>query len=247
MQLSDTQRVILSRASQHPQMLLTPPPSLPPAPRAAIAKRFLAAGLAGTIEPQRPVVQSEAWSVDGDKVFLQITHGGLAAIGVDLEAERPPAQTPAQAAEPQPAPNATAEPEGAQAPASAPARLGLRAAAEAFLAAWDASPSQDATDNPISRAVEGIRQAMAGGRTARATGAPRAPRQGTKQEAVLALLRRDKGATGPEMQEATGWAPHTVRGFLAGIQKKGHRVEVIDRQRGKDGAASFTRYRLVQQ
>src|SRR3954470_14927799 len=33
------------------------------------------------------------------------------------------------------------------------------------------------------------------------------------------------------MIEATGWAPHTVRGFLAGLAKKGITVAVLDRVR----------------
>ena len=51
---------------------------------------------------------------------------------------------------------------------------------------------------------------------------PRQPRAGTKQETVLALLRRPEGATIAEIAEATGgWMQHTVRGFLAGLKKKG--------------------------
>jgi hypothetical protein len=50
--------------------------------------------------------------------------------------------------------------------------------------------------------------------------------------------------------EATGWAPHTVRGFLAGLKRKGHRVEVLERVRqvgpGQQGAkGSYSIYRLT--
>ena len=46
-----------------------------------------------------------------------------------------------------------------------------------------------------------------------------------------------------------GWAPHTVRGFLAGLAKKGIPVEVLERVRqigpNKQGAkGSYTIYRL---
>jgi hypothetical protein len=34
------------------------------------------------------------------------------------------------------------------------------------------------------------------------------------------MLRRPEGATVPEMVEATGWQPHTVRGAMAGARKK---------------------------
>jgi hypothetical protein len=57
------------------------------------------------------------------------------------------------------------------------------------------------------------------------------PREGTKQQAVLTLLRRPEGATIAQVIEATGWAQHTVRGFLADLKKKGHRVEVLERVR----------------
>ena len=51
---------------------------------------------------------------------------------------------------------------------------------------------------------------------------PRQPRTGTKQETILALLRRPEGATIAQIVEATGgWMTHSVRGFLAGLKKKG--------------------------
>jgi hypothetical protein len=111
-------------------------------------------------------------------------------------------------------------------PASAPAccppatRASLRDAPSAVLAAWDASPAQDATDNPISRAIEALRAALAGKppRAAREPGAPRKQREGTKQEQVSAMLRRPEGATVAQITEATGWAPHARQPFrhLAG-------------------------------
>ena len=45
-------------------------------------------------------------------------------------------------------------------------------------------------------------------------------RQGTKQAALVEMLRRPEGATIAEIVAATGWQPHTVRGALAGALKK---------------------------
>lgn len=42
----------------------------------------------------------------------------------------------------------------------------------------------------------------------------------TKQAIVIALLRTAAGATIEAMVGATGWQPHSVRGFLAGVVRK---------------------------
>ena len=46
------------------------------------------------------------------------------------------------------------------------------------------------------------------------------PATKSKQQACLDLLSRPEGATIEELQVATGWQQHSVRGFLAGAVRK---------------------------
>jgi hypothetical protein len=123
------------------------------------------------------------------------------------------------------------------------ARVGIRAAAQALLAAWDANDGLG-----LAAAMQALRAAMPS-----RPAPPRTigPRQGTKQQAVLALLRRPEGATIAQVAEATGWANHTVRGFFAGLKKRGTEVTVLERVRqvgpNKQGAkGSYSVYRIAE-
>lgn len=53
------------------------------------------------------------------------------------------------------------------------------------------------------------------GRT-KATGA----RDGSKTAKILDLLKRPGGATAKDLQKASGWQPHSMRGFLSGMIRK---------------------------
>jgi hypothetical protein len=45
-------------------------------------------------------------------------------------------------------------------------------------------------------------------------------KRGSKQDEVIAMLRRPEGATIDEVESATGWQRHTVRGLFSGTLKK---------------------------
>jgi hypothetical protein len=77
-------------------------------------------------------------------------------------------------------------------------------------------------------------------------GAPRARmaaedgRRQSKQDAVIALLRRGQGASVDEMMEATDWQAHSVRGFMSGVLKKRLGLEVISEKDKKTGVGGTT-------
>jgi len=51
------------------------------------------------------------------------------------------------------------------------------------------------------------------------------PAPARKIDTVVALLRRQEGATLEELTSATGWQPHSARAVLTGLRKKGHALE----------------------
>jgi len=53
-----------------------------------------------------------------------------------------------------------------------------------------------------------------------------AKRAGTKVNQILALLRQPSGATLNSIIKATGWQPHSVRGFVSGHLVKKMRLRV---------------------
>jgi len=73
-------------------------------------------------------------------------------------------------------------------------------------------PSRHKTGKKTTAAQKAAHGARRGRRAQTAT----AGRSGTKTAQVLELLRRPGGATLAELQRATGWQPHSFRGFLSG-------------------------------
>jgi len=64
-------------------------------------------------------------------------------------------------------------------------------------------------------------------------------RDGSKTAKILDLLKRPGGATSKELQKATGWQPHSVRGFLSGTVGKKMGLAVTS-AKGEDGERSYS-------
>ena len=69
----------------------------------------------------------------------------------------------------------------------------------------------------------------------KATGA----RDGSKAAKILDLLKRPGGVTSKELQKASGWQPHSVRGFLSGTIGKKMGLTVVS-TKGEDGERSYS-------
>jgi hypothetical protein len=64
-------------------------------------------------------------------------------------------------------------------------------------------------------------------------------REGSKMSAILELLKRPGGSTAKELMKATGWQPHSVRGFLSGTLRKKMGLEVIS-TKSEDGERTYS-------
>ena len=82
------------------------------------------------------------------------------------------------------------------------------------------------------------KKAKATKRASQGDGAPPA-REGSKKAKVLELIRRPGGATLKDIQAATDWQSHSVRGFISGslTKKMGLKIESAKRE---DGQRAYT-------
>ena len=64
-------------------------------------------------------------------------------------------------------------------------------------------------------------------------------REGSKTATILDLLKRPGGATAKELLKATGWQPHSLRGFISGTLGKKMGLTVTS-AKGEDGERIYS-------
>jgi len=67
----------------------------------------------------------------------------------------------------------------------------------------------------------------------------KAARQGSKTATVLTLVKWPGGATLTALMQATGWQPHSVRGFISGTLGKKMGL-TVNSAKGEDGERNYS-------
>ena len=83
------------------------------------------------------------------------------------------------------------------------------------------------------------KKAPKGAKKAKGTQKPGLARDGSKTAKILDLLKRPGGVTSKELMKATGWQPHSVRGFLSGTVGKKMGLAVTS-TKGKNGERTYS-------
>jgi hypothetical protein len=64
-----------------------------------------------------------------------------------------------------------------------------------------------------------------------------APRPGSKQARLIALLMQPNGKSIDELSQAFGWLPHTTRAVISGLRKSGH---IVTRAKSDAGQSLYS-------
>jgi hypothetical protein len=193
----------------------------------------------------KPVTKFANRKAATQRIWTAIQSLGESAAAPAQQAEEPAAVTPVPAVEVATEVAASAQ-TAAQIDTALPIEVSEPAAqAEPEMPAAVASAETVATSGAQGADVAPA-AAESGKKTTRVKKAPKAkevrataktesgPREGSKTAQVVAMLKREGGATLAEIMTTMQWQKHTVRGFMAGAMKKaGYAVESFKPEGGE--------------
>ena len=213
MKLTDTQAIILNAAAQRDRLVALPlSPSLRGGAATKVVTAMVSKGLIATV-PARG--DDPVWddTDDGAALTLVATDDGLAAIGL-CNADGQPCDVHSDSAD---------GPDAETAPSTMP------------------EPSMDARKGNAARKPRASRKAAQCAPTPTDRAKAATTRPGTKQVALIAMLRRPEGASITEIADTFGWLPHTARGAVSGALRKKLGLDVQSERVAERG----TVYRLL--
>lgn len=221
MQLSDTQLIILSAASQRSDWHVLP---LPAHLKGGAANKVIASLLGKNLIEECEAVRGDPiWreTGDGHGTTLVLTEHAFAVLGIaPEEADDVDAASDEDAASGEDHAGSDnvsdGEPEDMPATMDTPEPEAPQLATGADTCALPDTTDHDAGTTDIAAVAP----------TPATSRSPRPPRQDTKQARLIAMLRTPEGATIAEIVAVTGWQPHTVRGAIAGALKKKLGLEI---------------------
>jgi hypothetical protein len=93
--------------------------------------------------------------------------------------------------------------------------------------------------NVAKKKSKSAKKATPAKRAPKSANKAKGPRESSKTDKVLDLLKRSGGVTAKELMKGTGWQPHSVRGFLSGTIGKKMGLSLVS-TKGEDGERSYS-------